>query len=137
MKVGCIGLAIVALGAGVSYAKGISTPKSSVMSDVIRSYGYADVKPFLGETFSVFGGNTGGKVWTMTIKLKLIEISECRKDLMTEQFSVRFEGPSDYPLDKGVYTFEHAKVGQFQLFLEPAGLDTKARYYQALFNLLK
>lgn len=136
----CIGLAILTLGFGTSYATGISHAKSTSKPAAAlpsRSYHYADFKPYLGESFSVFGGNTGNKVWTMTVELKLIEISELRKDRATEQFWVRFQGPADYSLDKGVYTFEQAKTGQFKLFLEPAGVDAKGRYYQAHFNLLK
>lgn len=98
---------------------------------------HADFSAHQGETFSVFGGNTGDKVWTKTVELKLIEISVPRDEGATSQFSVRFLGPGDYPLDKGVYAFEQAKTDRFHLFLEPAGKDAEGRYYQALFNLLK
>jgi len=98
---------------------------------------HADFSAHQGENFSVFGGNTGTRVWTKTVELKLVEISKPRDQGATSQFSVRFLGPADYPLDKGVYAFEQAKTERFHLFLEPAGKDAKGRYYQALFNLLK
>jgi hypothetical protein len=93
----------------------------------------ADFSAHHGENFSVYGGKGLRKV----VSLKLIEVAKPREDNKTVEFSVRFQGPGDYPLDKAVYTFERADTGAFTLFLEPTGADSNGRYYRALFNLLK
>jgi len=98
----------------------------------------ADFAAYKGESFSVIIRGKSGKAWSKSVSLKIIDISEPRsKEGVTEQFSVRFQGPADYPLEKAVYTFEQPKTGRFSLFLEPADADAKGRYYQATFNLLK
>ncbi|KJV06151.1 DUF6916 family protein [Methylocucumis oryzae] len=99
-------------------------------------HSFADFNAHLGQSFTVYGGAMGEKVWSKTVELKLIALSAPRKNGSTEQFSVRFQGPIDYPLAKGVYTFENPKTDRFELFLEPYGADTSARYYQAVFNLI-
>lgn len=113
---------LVLLHSGDAFADDDKTPKT-----------YADFAALKNESFSVYGGKGLRKV----IFLKLIEVSQAREQNKTVEFSLRFQGPADYPLDKNVYTFEHAKTGAFPLFLEPAGADVNGRYYQALFNLLK
>lgn len=85
------------------------------------------------ESFSVYGG----KGLRRAVYLKLIDVSPLHEQAQTVDFALRFQGPADYPLDKNVYTFELGKTGAFPLFLEPAGGDAQARYYQALFNLVK
>lgn len=95
---------------------------------------YAALK---GEGFAVIRVGKGSQTWTKAVELKLIEVSNPVKSGPTEQFSVRFQGPKKFLLDKAVHHFEHAKTGEFSLFLEPAGGDAKGRYYQAFFILLK
>ena len=95
---------------------------------------YAALK---GENFTVIRVGKSNQNWTKAVELKLIEVSNPVKSGPTEQFSVRFQGPKKFPLDKTVHHFEHAKTGEFTLFLEPAGIDAKSRYYQAFFNFLK
>jgi hypothetical protein len=90
-----------------------------------------------GESFMVIRVGKGSQVWSKAVELKLIEVSNPVKSGPTEQFSVRFQGPKKFPLDKAIHHFEHAKTGKFSLFLELAGADAKGRNYQAFFNLLK
>lgn len=108
-------------------------PANQLVADSKVPMNHADFKALVGENFSVYGGMGLRKV----ITLKLIEVSPPRENDKLVDFSARFQGPADYSLDKNIYTFEQAQTGAFPLFLEPAGVDTNGRYYQALFSLLK
>jgi hypothetical protein len=100
----------------------------------------ADYLALKGQNFTVNRIEKGQDVWSKSVDLKLIEITESTQDKSgrTDQFILRFQAANkDKALDKTVYRFEHVATGPFTLFLEPAGGDKKYRYYQAIFNLLK
>jgi hypothetical protein len=107
-------------------------PVSAVAAAVSRSPSYDSFRAYIGERFRVYGGKGAREV----VSLRLIEVSELHHDSRTETFSVRFQGPPDHPLPKGVYTFEHPRSGTFELFLEAADSEADGLYYRAGFNLL-
>ena len=107
-------------------AKAVKPPESAEDYAVLK-----------GENFAVIRVDKGNQVWSKAVELKLIEVSKPTLTGKIEQFSVRFQGPKKFPLDKAVHNFDNAKTGQFSLFLEPADGDSKYRYYEAFFNLLK
>ena len=51
-----------------------------------------------------------------------------------ESFSVLFEGPDTAPLGQGTYSFKHARLGNFDLFIVPVGHKGQKIQYQAVFN---
>lgn len=100
-----------------------------------KSLSHANCTAYIGQSFYVYGGEKGLR---KVVSLEIIEVSERKQDLKTEQFTVRFRGPNDPVLSKNVYTFEHpATADKFQLFLEPEGEDAKGQYYRTVFNLLR
>lgn len=87
----------------------------------------------LGERFRVWGGSGLRRV----VELELVEVEDLNLTERLAQFAVVFRGPGDYPLDKGVYTFDNPRSGRFELLIEPAGEDASGRLYQVDFNLLR
>jgi hypothetical protein len=52
-----------------------------------------------------------------------------------EKFSLLFRGGASQPLGQNTYTFEHAGIGRFEMFLVPIGCADGAHcYYEAVFN---
>ena len=107
-------------------------PVQASAAAVSQSPSYDSFRAYIGERFRVYGGTGAREV----VSLRLIEVSERHRDTHAETFSVRFQGPPDRPLPKGVYTFEHPRSGTFELFLEAAGSEADGLYYRAGFNLL-
>jgi hypothetical protein len=48
--------------------------------------------------------------------------------------SIVFRGPSEPVLSQGIYTFEHAFLDVFDLFIVPIGPDDTGMRYEAVFN---
>ena len=73
--------------------------------------------------------------------LKLVEV---RQESPTddsfnsgEQFSLFFGGNANRPLRQDTYSFEHARLGCFSMFIVPVGCpDPSACRYEAAFNRL-
>ncbi|MGZ8216186.1 DUF6916 family protein [Methylomagnum sp.] len=103
-----------------------------------QSLSHANFLTYKGETFSVYTLSGKGPKVGKVIPLTITEVTPLKQDAKTEQFTVVFKGPLDYPLQKAVYAFERPpRTDTFELFLEPNGSDRKWSYYRALFNLLK
>ncbi|PYS86621.1 MAG: hypothetical protein DMF70_01965 [Acidobacteria bacterium] len=54
-----------------------------------------------------------------------------------ERFSVFFAGPGDPFLPQKVYSLEHERMGEFEIFLVPVAGDEKSYRYEAVFNYFK
>ena len=53
-----------------------------------------------------------------------------------ERFSVFFDGPNVY-LPQRVYSFEHERMGKFEMFLVPIAQNRDGFRYEAVFNYFK
>jgi hypothetical protein len=51
-------------------------------------------------------------------------------------FSLLFQGPAAQVLEQGSYLLRHRRIGDFMIFLVPAGADEQGQYYEAIFNRL-
>ncbi|HSE25431.1 MAG TPA: hypothetical protein VLB68_27460 [Pyrinomonadaceae bacterium] len=71
------------------------------------------------------------------VELELTEVSELKLYPQQEEFSIVFRGPLESFLDQGIQTFDHEKLGQFELFLVPIRQDEHGFYYEAVFNRLR
>jgi hypothetical protein len=71
-----------------------------------------------------------------SIDLELIEVREGRTSPRQEQFAPLFRGPVATPLSQGMWSLNHAALGQFDLFMTPVGADQDGYYYEAVFNRL-
>ena len=50
-----------------------------------------------------------------------------------ERFSIFFDGPAVY-LPQSIYTLEHERMGQFEIFLVPIAQNGDSFRYEAVFN---
>lgn len=67
-----------------------------------KSLSHANLSAYIGQSFYVYGGEKGLR---KVVSLEIIGVSERKQDAKTEQFFVRFRGPSDPVLSESVYTF--------------------------------
>jgi hypothetical protein len=68
------------------------------------------------------------------LDLQLAEVSELKQVKTQEEFAVVFRGPLDHFMGQGMRSFDHEKLGQFELFIVPIRQDEKGYYYEAVFN---
>ena len=54
-----------------------------------------------------------------------------------EVFSLVFDGPADFLLPQSIYSFEHERIGRFDLFVVPVGQKSGSVQYQAIFNRVR
>jgi hypothetical protein len=71
---------------------------------------------------------------TKTLDLELMEVREGRAPPQQEQFALLFRGPLESPCGQGIWPIDHARLGQFALFLVPVGRDPQGMQYEAVFN---
>lgn len=71
---------------------------------------------------------------TSRVELELAEVSELKQLKAHDQFAVVFRGPLDLFLGQGMRSFDHDKLGRFELFIVPIRQDGDGYYYEAVFN---
>jgi hypothetical protein len=71
------------------------------------------------------------------LPLELVEVTEKDPSPKVEQFCLVFRGPLTPHLPQGIYTFEHEKLGEFDLFIVPLGPDSAGMCYQVVFNRVR
>jgi hypothetical protein len=72
-----------------------------------------------------------------SLPLELIEVSDKEQSPKVEQFALIFRGPHTPHFPQGTYTFQHEKLGEFDLFAVPVGPDPAGMSYQVVFNRLR
>jgi hypothetical protein len=78
--------------------------------------------------FRVSGDDSG------QIDLELTEVSELKLVKTQEEFAIVFRGPLDHFLEQSIHSFDHEKMGQFELFIVPIRQNAEGFYYEAVFN---
>lgn len=71
------------------------------------------------------------------INLVLTEVSVGQETARQEQFALLFQGPNEFILRQGIYSFTHDAIGDFELFIVPVGQDSNGVAYEAVFNRLR
>jgi len=71
---------------------------------------------------------------TNQVELALAEVSELKQFKAHEQFAVVFRGPLDLFMGQGMRSFDHDKLGRFELFIVPIRQDREGYYYEAVFS---
>jgi hypothetical protein len=71
---------------------------------------------------------------TNQVELELAEVSELKQLKSHDQFAVVFRGPLKFFMPQGIRSFDHDKLGQFELFIVPIRQDGDGYYYEAVFN---
>jgi len=97
------------------------------------NYAKATFTPYVGTVFLIYSGSS--KAFTTT----LIDVSDIGPIPDTtvpgrECFALKFRGSQT--VRQNTYRIEHQVLGQFELFLVPAGKDKKGVYCKAVINRL-
>jgi hypothetical protein len=97
-------------------------------------------------TFSTFSPYLGQKFVLVIDGAKRLEVDLIEATSLTEKrsgkersarrspFSLVFRGPKQPLLPQRIYTFEHAVLGSFEIFIVPIGVDEDGLRYEAVFN---
>jgi hypothetical protein len=76
-----------------------------------------------------------------SVDLELTEVksyvSKHEEQSGMERFSVYFQGPAEPSLLQKVYPFQHAEMGEFEMFLVPISKNDAGFRYEAVFNYFK
>ena len=81
----------------------------------------------LNTTFRVTAGPS------KIVEMELFDVLDVSTERQ-ERFSILFRGPHGMLLEQRIYTFEHDKMGTFDLFIVPIGVDEDGYTYEAVFN---
>jgi hypothetical protein len=75
------------------------------------------------------------------VDLELTEVkaymSKHREQEGMERFSIYFQGPAEPALPQKLYTFQHAEMGEFEMFLVPIGKNDAGYRYESVFNYFR
>lgn len=75
------------------------------------------------------------------IDLELVEVkgymSKPNEQTGMERFSVYFQGPGEPYLQQMLYKFQHAQIGEFEIFIVPLSRNDQGFRYEAVFNYFK
>lgn len=76
-----------------------------------------------------------------SVELELLEVkgytSRHEEQSGMERFSTYFQGPTEPHLPQQLYPFQHAEMGEFEMFLVPIAKNDKGFRYEAVFNYFK
>jgi hypothetical protein len=84
--------------------------------------------------------NTGFQVISedgTAVDLKLVEVSDLKESPRQSRFSLIFSGPMHTMIGQGLYKMTHERMGEFELFIVPVGMNAEVLLYEAVFNRLK
>jgi len=86
-------------------------------------------RPHVNSPFSV------GTAFGARLPLVLAHVAERPIDNHVQQFSLTFHGPAGAALPDGIHSFQHAALGDFDLFIVPIGVPNGRRtVYEACFS---
>ena len=98
------------------------------------NYAKATFLPHVGTIFRIYYPNLSKAVTTTLVEVSDIGPAPDKKETGRECFVLRFRGSET--LSQNTYLMEHATLGQFKLFLVPAGKNKHGIYCQAVINRL-
>ena len=110
---------------------GAPSPAASA-GDVLSRLKQEDFVRYLNTTFSIrFSTKIAWKV-------ELYKVMENKAGTLQglHNFSIFFRGSHDDHLRQNTYRFEHPQLGNFDLFIGPAGTSGTLKLYEAVFNRL-
>jgi len=110
-----------------SAQRGIS-PKQYDGSEMIEKLNSKNFSENLNSEFKLLTVNA------QPLPLRLTEVTERNGGPKVEQFSLFFVGPKTPLLQQGIYRLQHEKLGEFDLFLVPLGMDNDGVRYECAFN---
>ncbi len=66
----------------------------------------------------------------VALALQLAELRSRPAPPGFEQFSLLFQGPAEPALEQGIYRFQHAKLGELDLFMVPVARNREGIQYE-------
>ena len=126
MPLGASTLALGQKGTPSAAGSGVST------GDVLSRLKQEDFVRYLNTSFSI---RLSTKIaW----KVELYRVTENKAGTLQglHNFSIFFRGSHDNFLRQNTYKFEHPQLGNFNLFIGPAGTSGSLKLYEAVFNRL-
>ena len=101
-------------------------------TDALASLNKEDFDKYIYTPFTV--KNEDGA--TFEVELVNVENLFVSQRQGLEGFTLVFRGFQDAPLGQDTYSFEHAKLGTFKLFIVPGQTYGRTHYYEAVINRL-
>lgn len=127
----------LALAGGLAPAAVLAKP-SGVWDVSLSNVGFKDFAAQVGTSFQV------RRPQGSPLNLVLLDASPSATNSATgssggdagnERFSLVFMGPTAAPLGQDTYTFEHARIGRFAMFIVPLHSNSgEYSWYEAVFN---
>jgi len=75
------------------------------------------------------------------IELELVEVKgylpQAHEQTGMERFSVFFDGPGSIRLPQSLYSLQHERMGEFEIFLVPISGNEQGFRYEAVFNYFR
>lgn len=75
------------------------------------------------------------------IELELVEVKgylpQANEQTGMERFSVFFDGPGSIRLPQSLYSLQHERMGEFEIFLVPISGNENGFRYEAVFNYFR
>ncbi|HEV7743369.1 MAG TPA: hypothetical protein VGO56_00095 [Pyrinomonadaceae bacterium] len=76
-----------------------------------------------------------------SVELELTEVkgyvSKHQEQSGMERFSIYFQGPAEPQLPQKLYSFQHAQMGSFEMFIVPIARNGEGFRYESVFNYFK
>ena len=115
-----------------------SDPTAGTLSSTVDdlppfNYAKATFAPYVGTVFLIYSVSSKALVTTLVAVSDIGPVPD-KTATGSESFVLRFRGTQT--LKQNTYRVEHQVLGNFDLFLVPAGKDKKGVYYQAVINRL-
>ena len=70
------------------------------------------------------------------VTVELVAVSELRETPRQRMFSLVFRGDLEQPMEQGLFSMTHEKMGTESLFLVPIAREADGFRYEAVFNNL-
>ena len=71
------------------------------------------------------------------VSLRLTEVTERDTNPRAVQFSIFFRGPRTPLLEQRIYHLQHEKLGEFDLFVVPVGMEAEGVLYECVFTRMR
>jgi hypothetical protein len=107
-------------------------PPSLAKVELMTKFTTSAFSRHLGSTFRMRGASLASPV-----AAELIDVTKQAVNASLEQFSILFRVNQADMLAQGTYSFEHAEMGEFDLFIVPVGRDDQGYCYEASFAYLR
>ena len=97
---------------------------------MLKDWTHASFKENLNTAFALQHPRWGN------VTVELVAVSELRETPRQRMFSLVFRGDLEQPMEQGLFSMTHEKMGTESLFLVPIAREADGFRYEAVFNNL-